>query len=285
MKTVTTIALLGKKQEMSPQLFSRYWRDVHGVLAARIPGFDSYVQFHLAVPVSGLRLPKSLNRPVASALRWHGVAEVGFADASARAGLAGSDVARLIQADECHVFSRSLLYSLEPGASRTCLRRRNGSGQASFFLLLGRREALVPQQLLEPVEQLLLPALASHEAISRLRIHALASGDPELWQTAGVDNRQTSSSAFDIVLQIDGDATCLRESIQAVLAQSPVELLDVLGKVQLYPVAARYTMVEHGKPTQLGLRGLDALSTIIAAGADNQLDDAILDCLYGVRLS
>ena len=40
-------------------------------------------------------------------------------------------------------------------------------------------------------------------------------------------------------------------------------------------------MVRDKLPTQLGLRGLDALQTIVAAGADNQLQEAILRCLYG----
>lgn len=47
MGKLTTIALLERKQGISRDLFSRYWRDVHGVMAARIPGFDSYVQHHV----------------------------------------------------------------------------------------------------------------------------------------------------------------------------------------------------------------------------------------------
>ena len=44
-KSVSTIALLQRKDGLSDSLFSRYWRDVHGVLAARIPGFWSYTHF------------------------------------------------------------------------------------------------------------------------------------------------------------------------------------------------------------------------------------------------
>jgi hypothetical protein len=44
---VTTIALLERKPSLSRPLFTRYWRDVHGVMAARIPGFESYTQYHV----------------------------------------------------------------------------------------------------------------------------------------------------------------------------------------------------------------------------------------------
>lgn len=46
-------------------------------------------------------------------------------------------------------------------------------------------------------------------------------------------------------------------------------------------IDATYVMVEAGRPTQLGLRGLDALKTIDEASAVNQLDDAVAAAIYG----
>lgn len=46
---VKAIYLIRRKPGMSAQDFHRYWREVHGVIAARIPGLQRYVQCH-AIP-------------------------------------------------------------------------------------------------------------------------------------------------------------------------------------------------------------------------------------------
>jgi hypothetical protein len=40
-------------------------------------------------------------------------------------------------------------------------------------------------------------------------------------------------------------------------------------------------MVENGRPTPLGFRGLDALRTIEEAGAINQLDPVVEKAVFG----
>ena len=40
-------------------------------------------------------------------------------------------------------------------------------------------------------------------------------------------------------------------------------------------------MVEQGRPTLIGLRGLDAVRTIEEANAVNQCDPAVLRAIYG----
>src|SRR5690242_5440492 len=40
------MGLLTRKQGMSPQDFYTYWREVHGPLAAKIPGLRRYIQSH-----------------------------------------------------------------------------------------------------------------------------------------------------------------------------------------------------------------------------------------------
>ena len=43
---VKAIYLIRRKPGMSPADFHRYWREVHGAIAARIPGMRRYVQCH-----------------------------------------------------------------------------------------------------------------------------------------------------------------------------------------------------------------------------------------------
>ena len=43
---VKVIYLIRRKSGLSTEDFHRYWRDVHGAIAARIPGLRRYVQCH-----------------------------------------------------------------------------------------------------------------------------------------------------------------------------------------------------------------------------------------------
>jgi hypothetical protein len=277
MKAVTTIALLSKKQGISTSFFSKYWRDVHGILAARIPGFDSYTQYHLGPAIRNMPLPKHVISAIPANLRFHGIAEVTFADDISRAGLASSEVAAMIQNDEQNVFKTSLLYNLEPGASHTYLEKPTSDNACSYFMLLGRSTQASANALIAATEQYLLPALAQQPGISRVRMHRLSSGDPTLWNTAGVDNQLTPDTAFEAVIQITSATLQEIENACASLI-----FFDSVGKLHLYQAKARHVMVEHGRPSHLGLRGLDALQTIIAAGASNQLEDALVHSIYGI---
>jgi uncharacterized protein (TIGR02118 family) len=49
---VKAIYLIRRKPSLSREDFHRYWREVHGVIAARIPGLRRYVQCH-AIERSG----------------------------------------------------------------------------------------------------------------------------------------------------------------------------------------------------------------------------------------
>ena len=49
-KPVRTVAILGRKANMSFEEFDRYWLEVHAPLAAQLPGVLRYVQRHLAAP-------------------------------------------------------------------------------------------------------------------------------------------------------------------------------------------------------------------------------------------
>ena len=51
---IATIALIEKKPALDRADFRDYWRDIHGVLAVRIPGFWTYTQYHLGDEIPGL---------------------------------------------------------------------------------------------------------------------------------------------------------------------------------------------------------------------------------------
>jgi len=83
---VKAIYLIRRKPGMSAEDFHRYWREVHGAIAARIPGLRRYVQCHAIGASDGVE--------------YDGAAEAWFDDMDAvRAAVASPEYA-LARADE-----------------------------------------------------------------------------------------------------------------------------------------------------------------------------------------
>lgn len=249
----TTIALLERKPGISRDLFSRYWRDVHGVMAARIPGFESYIQHHV-VPCDPFG--SDMVEP------FEGIAVVTFAAPEDRDGLIHSAITKHIHRDERNVFRRALLYNLEAGASRV-VGEADKAILTSYFLVLP--VGLDGDSVANGLVQAGAAVMARHD---------LSGADPAGWNDTDVEEGG-ASRRFGTVIQCwwnkaaQGEAAVAR----AVAASG--------GQIASYCTDARYVMVEQGVPTSLGLRGLDALRTINEAGAVNQCDPDVLRAIYG----
>jgi hypothetical protein len=50
--TIFTTTCIRRRQYLDPNVARRYWRDIHGLLFARVSGFRHYAQVHLTAPVS-----------------------------------------------------------------------------------------------------------------------------------------------------------------------------------------------------------------------------------------
>ena len=82
------IYLIRRKPGMSVEDFHRYWREVHGAIAARIPGLRRYVQCHA---VAG---------PTGGEPDYDGAAEVWFDDMDALRRAAASPEYAVAREDE-----------------------------------------------------------------------------------------------------------------------------------------------------------------------------------------
>jgi hypothetical protein len=118
---VSTVALIERKPTITRSLFTRYWRDIHGVMAARIPGFDCYTQYHVT-PIRTDMEP------------FEGIAIVTYQSEADRAGLIHSEVTRHIHRDEQNVFRRALLYNLGEGADHVLKGSIAADGQSMFVV-------------------------------------------------------------------------------------------------------------------------------------------------------
>lgn len=236
---VSTIALIERRPDISRSLFTRYWRDVHGVMAARIPGFDRYTQYHVT-PLDPSSEP------------FEGIAIVTYRSEDDRAGLIHSEVTQHIHRDEQNVFRRALLYNLGDGASQAIKGDGGAPGHAMFLVAEEGAHASA-----------LVAALGDTPLY--LAAYDLTDGDPSGWNQTDASGRVFASLLHGIWPD--------RESAIAAAEKLPASA---------YLLDERHVMVENGKPTQVGLRGLDAVRTIQEAGADNQLSDAVVRAVYGL---
>ena len=238
---VTTVALIERRPDISRDLFTRYWRDVHGVMAARIPGFATYTQYHVT-PLSAAAPP------------FEGIAIVTYASEDDRQGLATSEVTPHIHRDEQNVFRRALLYNLD-GAALESAGDGDRFGDSAGFVVLGEGEDV--------------GAASSALAASRpafCDVYDLRSGDPSGWNDTNVSGRRC-------VAMIHAGWPTADEAAAA--------LTGLDRALAVYRLDEAHVMVDGGRPTAVGLRGFDAVRTIREAGADNQLSAAVVRAIYG----
>lgn len=239
---VTTVALIERKPGISRDLFTRYWRDVHGVMAARIPGFETYTQYHVS--------------PLGDREPFEGIAIVTYASEADRQGLSTSAVTPHIHRDEQNVFRRALLYNLDATARRT-----GGDGDrtltpALFFAVPeGGDPELVRNQI-----------AATNPAFCDS--YDLTTGDPAGWNDTDTDD-SGRGRRFIAVLHAGW-----------LVEPDGPQRADI--GVPAYRLDEAHVMVKGGLPTPVGLRGLDAVRTIMEAGADNQLANDVVHAIYGL---
>jgi uncharacterized protein (TIGR02118 family) len=99
---VKLIYCINRKPGMSVEEFQRYWREVHGPIAARIPGLRRYVQCHV--------VPERYEgeRPVA----YDGAAELWFDNMAALRAIRGTPESLAAIEDEKNFIDHSRVFSI-----------------------------------------------------------------------------------------------------------------------------------------------------------------------------
>ncbi|MCB1668944.1 MAG: EthD domain-containing protein [Pseudomonadales bacterium] len=279
-----TIALLTKKAELSDADFYAYWRDIHGMLATRIPGFWSYRQYHLDGELTTLRrVPMDDNKSIESI---QGFADVSFCSEEAIMGLVASPQAELIKHDEQNVFASSYLYAVSPGDSQTLMTdaplaelAKDESGYA-LVMLLAKGEDETLDAFNVSLNTTLKGLPVSCPTLQRLRMNAFQPYNAAAWPAPGVNHRPSQVMHASIEFQFPDRKTaleCLSHTDQFSLSAKGVQT-----RLQLVYVAGRrYAMVVDGRISEIGLRGLPALELIQRVGADNQRSSAVLEAVFG----
>jgi len=169
---------------------------------------------------------------------------------------------RHIHRDEQNLFRRALLYNLAEDAAQTLL-RREGQPEATLFLVVaeGQDAAAVAADL-------------SGSHLLTADLYDLTSGDPAGWNDTDVDDGGRGRRFVGLIHTTWSDAEAARQYGLSVAAATA-------GGACGYLLDEHHVLVENGRPTSVGLRGLSAVRTIEEAGAVNQLEEGVVEALYG----
>lgn len=273
------------RRDIPRDVAEAYWRDLHGVLAARIPGLWQYRQLRLAPNRPDLlALDAGVQRDLERAAQPEGIAHGLFLDETDQQAFATSPhVTRDIFADERNFVGRGTTQLSPAGSARTFADRLDvpavqgpppAPAYAVFFV--AREDLAATHHALRDV---VAPAWADHDGVLRVRVVPLDPYDPSGWDSPGVEHARPTG--WDYAGWIE-----LAVPDEAALATLVDDLTaSAIGKtcqaVHVYPLREVFTIVERGRPTDVGLRGFSAVQTIAATGADNQQDPALLQTIYG----
>ena len=270
-------ASVRRRDGVSHENFTHYWRDVHSTLCSRLPGLGFYVQQHFDREGGANLWPLAAGvERIAAVL--DGSAELGFANMDDQAVFA--EEGKILYEDEHNLFGEAIAYFLPNGS--TTLVDREEDGQRNGPDRLHRVHVYMSRRPGEDATRWLRDTsaeLAGQDAVQKWKLHL-----PEPY-----DNAHPAPPSPDVA-HIVGKAR-LHLAVAEVafenarvareFFESPVfkRVLSTQAKhvhaIGAYLVSGFYTFVRGGVATPAGIRGSRPAELIDALGASNQLTTGI----------
>lgn len=135
---IVRIGMLRKKPEASIESFREYWREVHGLLGAKLPGLHRYHQNHVIEKGRGLGL--DLPRGPQD---FDGFSELWFLDAEAMKRAFTPETSRMLAVDEAQFTSDLRGVAVE---QKVVLPTAAAPGLVKHMSLLARRGSTTPEE-------------------------------------------------------------------------------------------------------------------------------------------
>ncbi|MGN8070159.1 twin-arginine translocation signal domain-containing protein [Mucilaginibacter sp. 22184] len=262
-----------------------YWRDIHGTLVSRIPGTWLYRQLHWkpAISVLSSRFQRFV-KPLSDADQPQGIAHTFYYDEAGRRKF------------ENHPFIKKYLLDDEPMLVRlnaTLWSKDDNSGTlkdtSNNMTPQGKPEndeyavsfILDPELSAGKRKQSLINlagSLAKLEKTTRVRYHLLEDYDDDHFPDTKVPHHRPVAVRYNAWIEL---GVAPQTDLATILEPGLSNMMNELDTIHIYPIYDKYTIMAGGKPTIVGLKGYPAYQTILAAGAKNQLQQQMLDDVYG----
>jgi hypothetical protein len=266
------------RTDVSAETNDAYWRDVHGPLAARIPGFFQYRQLHLAEPQEGLLAMSSTVNALPAGEPPEGIAQELFLTRNDLVAFTSHPfVTDYIFHDEKNLARRNATLPSAEGAARTLadttaeVTPQGPPRHPTYAVCL---QSAADRARLHAHSAAVALRWTDDPGVLRLRFTPLEAYDDTAWQSPGVDHVWAEAEQCQAWIEIVVTDT-------AVLRRLATFDDAVVRGAHTYPVRAVHTIVFDSRPTDVGLRGWPAVKLIETTGATNQQDPQLLRALYG----
>lgn len=271
------------RKDVALDVSNRYWRDVHSVMVARIPGIYQYRLLQLEPNCPQLWTPiDGINYTLPDTDQPHGIAEMLFLTEADQQRFGQHPInTQFVLNDEKNLCDRNVTLSAIGNNAHTFVDRTNAptpNGTPAFpsFLICLQPTKSIQLELFRQhlVEQIAKP-WSQNAAIVRLRLHLLEPYN-EKSNSPFVSHDCTTAQNYRAWIElVTQDQTVLKSLF------TEGDHADRIRAIHTFPISACYTMIANAHLTDVGLRGFAAVQTILEAGADNQRQPDLLKALYG----
>ncbi|CAM2188041.1 putative EthD domain-containing protein [Paraburkholderia sacchari] len=273
--SVGIVAVLGRKPQIDSELFSSYWRDIHGAFVAAYGGPARYRQLHLAAYDPELWADASVARDLGDVRPLDGIAEFIFSDAEARHQWA-STVGSFADADDPNVFARSTSYSIAEGGLASWRDASVEPSPDTVRLIIMLKAAQSPASLHDYlVDELASAVNADDNASDDIAYMQVTRFNPYTipdWvdDETGVDRVLKPCEQYDVMLEIAfRDDTSRQRFFHQQFPQYRDRFASEVASLNVYRVRNAYTLIHDGKLTLNGWLGHDRAALVQRVGAGN----------------
>ncbi|WP_225895678.1 AtaL-like protein [Dendronalium phyllosphericum] len=273
--------LLWKRKGISLELFSEYWRNVHGPLCARLPGQHQYWQFHLAANEGGIwPAIDSIDYVCPAVDRFHGIAELTFAtEADFQAYI---EAFGILMADEHNLFAKAIAYTSIGNSQTYCDRIPSGEPNGEldgikFHVMVKKSNAVSVEAFRTYITDTFAPAVVQSDSVLKFRLHLLEEVDNSRPDDDGVSRYEPQDKQYQAAFEIAFANPLEMEKFFASpeYAQAVKDQAKYVERLYPFPERSTYTFVYNGELTLAGQRSSKVADLIARIGATNQLKENI----------
>jgi hypothetical protein len=259
------------------ELFSNYWRDVHGPLCSRMPGLGWYVQYHFAREQDAHLWPKTEGIAALPGYTLDGAVEIGFGSTDDQQRFKAAS--KVLFADEQNMFEETLCYNLPTGSTTFVDYLANPNPNETdpldrLHVHFHGQPGDEPGFMTFFTEQL-APALAADPLVLKLRLHLPTPYDNARPAPPSPNVRHEAPAArlHLAMLELVFESALARRQFYGshTFRQATVGLSEHVRYVTPFAVRGVFTYVRDGEMTLAGLRGSRAAQLIRQLGATNQI--------------
>lgn len=282
--------LLTKKKRITSDMFFNYWKDVHGPICARLPGQYQYWQFHLAHNEGSYwQTTNSIECKSLEEDQIDGIAELTFLTEEDRQKWFNASA--VLMSDEYNLFSKAIGYVTKEGNSKTYVDHIE-NGEQNGNLNIVKYHVLVKKHdfaKLDDFQKYIAGSFANTfvktDLILKFKLHLFEEHDnsEKLPPAPGVSHYEALEkqyqAAFEIAFKnhIDMEKFFASQEYAATMQ----EQTKYIKQINAFAERDVYTFVYNGNMTLAGQRSSTIAKLITDIGAINQLQDDILNLLFG----